>query len=102
MRADEADEAADLAELRADEAELLAELRPLETEPDADDAPEDTLAIPELTAVKIVVLPVVLPAESVRALVVTADKDAPAPPMTVYSVVLPVVLPAESVRALVV
>jgi hypothetical protein len=77
---------------------------PLETEPEADEAPEDALAMLDPTAVKIVVLPVVLPAELVSALVVTADEDPPepAPPMTVKRVVLPVVLPAELVSALVV
>ena len=86
--ADEADESADDAELLADaiplEAELLAELMALDAEPEAEDAPEaaDPVAPP---IPKIVVLPVVLPAEFVSALVVTADEDPPelAPPTTV-------------------
>jgi hypothetical protein len=95
LRAFEADEIADFAELLADEmellnddapaeAELLIELKALEADPERDDAPEaaDPVTPPPMV-VKIVVLPVMLPAELVKALVVTADEDPPAPPITV-------------------
>ena len=88
-----ADDSTLLADERTLDAEDLADLRAL----DAEDLAE---ALAPVTEVKIVVEPVVLPAEPVRALVVTADNEPfPAPPTAVKIVVLPVVLPDGPVKA---
>lgn len=68
-----------LIELRALEAEPEIDDRAEEAEPEMEDAPEEAEPPAPPMTVKRVVLPVVLPAELVKALVVTAEEEPPDP-----------------------